>query len=52
MSWSGIVPDAWLYARSRRKWWLLLVLLLLIAISWLIGAAETSLIAPYLYPLF
>ena len=47
-----ILKEFWLFLKHEKEWWLTPILLILGLLALLIIFAETSAIAPFLYPLF
>ncbi|MGD2113547.1 MAG: DUF5989 family protein [Acidobacteriota bacterium] len=52
MTWWQILKEVWSYGFEARKWWMLVLVTLLVGIGWLLAFSESSLVAPFLYPLF
>lgn len=52
MSKLAIVTELWEFLRVRKKWWLLPIIIFLIIFGILIVFAESSALAPLIYPLF
>jgi hypothetical protein len=52
MSWWDVLKEVASYAVAGRKWWLLVLVSILVGVGWLAAFAESSLVAPFLYPLF
>lgn len=52
MSWWDVIKELWSYTLEARKWWLLVLVAILVGTGWLLAFAESSLVAPFLYPLF
>lgn len=48
----AIISEFLYFIRYRKAWWLLPVVLALLVIGVLIVVAESSAIAPFIYPLF
>lgn len=46
------LKDMYRYMMARKKWWLVPILLALVVLGLLLIFAETSVIAPFIYPLF
>jgi hypothetical protein len=44
--------DLWLFLRYRKKVWLAPILIMLVLLAIILVFAETSSLAPFLYPLF
>ncbi len=52
MSKWSVLKEFWNYAKHNKKWWLFPVALILVLLGILIVFAETSALAPFIYPLF
>lgn len=48
----ALLAEFWYFIRHRKQWWLLPVVVALLAIGVLIVVAESSALAPFIYPLF
>jgi hypothetical protein len=48
----SLLKELWLFMRYRKKWWLAPILFLLVLMGIVIVFAETSALAPFLYPFF
>ncbi len=46
------LKDLWGYLKTRKKYWLVPLILTLLALGALVLLAETSAVAPFLYPFF
>jgi Family of unknown function (DUF5989) len=49
---AGVAGDLLLFLWARKLWWLMPMVILLLAFGLLIGFAQTSAIAPFIYTLF
>ena len=47
-----IVKDLWGFMKVNKKWWLAPIIIMLVLLGLLIIFAETSALAPFIYPLF
>jgi polyferredoxin len=47
-----IFREFWLFVKNEKKWWLAPILLILAVLALFVIFAETSALAPFLYPLF
>lgn len=52
MSKISIVKELWLFTRYRKRYWLAPILLILALLGVIVVFAESSALAPFLYPLF
>jgi hypothetical protein len=52
MSRMEILREFSLFIKQERKWWMAPLLILLVLIGFVIVFAESSVLAPFLYPLF
>lgn len=48
----SLLVELWHFIRYRKKWWLAPILFILVLLGIIIVFAETSALAPFLYPLF
>lgn len=48
----SMLSELWLFIRYRKKWWLAPILFILLLMGIVIVFAETSALAPFLYPFF
>jgi hypothetical protein len=48
----GVAGDLLAFLWERRLWWLIPMVLMLLVLGMLIGFAQTSAIAPFIYTLF
>jgi hypothetical protein len=48
----GVAGDLLAFLWARKLWWLMPMIILLLAFGLLIGFAQTSAIAPFIYTLF
>jgi len=48
----SIFREFWLFIKTEKKWWLAPILLILAVLALFVIFAETSALAPFLYPLF
>ena len=48
----AIIKDFWCFMKVNKKWWLAPVVIMLLLLGVLIIFAETSALAPFIYPLF
>ena len=48
----AILKELWLFMRYRNKYWLAPILVVLTLLGVIVAFAETSALAPFLYPLF
>ena len=48
----GLLREFWMFIKHEKKWWLLPLIILLLLLGIVIIFAETSPLAPFLYPLF
>ena len=48
----GMVKEFWAFLKVNKKWWLAPIVLMLVLLGILIVFAETSALAPFIYPLF
>lgn len=48
----GFASEMWAYMRARKKWWLLPLLLILVLVGALLIAAQSSVLAPFIYTVF
>jgi uncharacterized protein DUF5989 len=48
----SILKELWLFMRYRKKYWLAPILVVLVLLGVIVVFAETSALAPFLYPLF
>jgi len=48
----GLFRELWAFMRVRKKWWLLPMVLLLLGVGSLVIAAQTSVLAPFIYTIF
>ncbi len=48
----AVLVELWHFIRYRKKWWLAPILFLLVLLGIIIVFAESSALAPFLYPLF
>lgn len=46
------LKDLWQFLMERKKWWLLPIVLALIILGLLLLFAESSAVAPFVYPMF
>lgn len=49
---SSLIKEFWQFIKHEKKWWLLPMIMVLLLVGIIIVFAETSAIAPFLYPLF
>jgi len=47
-----LLREYWQFLKQRKKWWLIPLVVLLLAIGALILLGESSVLAPFIYPLF
>jgi len=47
-----VLKELWLFTRYRKRYWLTPILVLLALLGVIVAFAETSALAPFLYPLF
>jgi len=47
-----ILKELWLFTRYRKRYWLAPILLILALLGVIVVFAESSALAPFLYPLF
>ena len=52
MSKLSTVKELFSFLRREKKWWLIPMVLVLVALAFLIIFAQSSAIAPFLYPFF
>ncbi len=52
MSKWAVVKEFWGFMKVNKKWWLAPIVVMLIVLGVLIIFAETSALAPFIYPLF
>jgi len=52
MAGASVLRQLWAFLKVRKKWWLLPVLLVLLLVGALLVLAETSALAPLIYPIF
>lgn len=48
----ALLKELWLFMRYRKKYWLGPILVVLVLLGVIVAFAETSALAPFLYPLF
>ena len=48
----SVLKELWLFTRYRKRYWLAPILILLALLGVIVVFAETSALAPFLYPLF
>jgi hypothetical protein len=48
----GLLAEFFYFVRHRKAWWLVPVVVALLGIALLIVVAESSSLAPFIYPLF
>jgi hypothetical protein len=48
----SLLAELWLFMRYRKKWWLAPILFILVLMGIIVVFAETSALAPFLYPFF
>jgi len=48
----SLFKEFWLFIKEEKKWWMLPLVFILLAVGSLIVFAETSVLAPLLYPFF
>jgi hypothetical protein len=48
----SFIKELWLFLRTRKKRWLAPVILAMVAIAALLVAAQSSVLAPFIYALF
>jgi hypothetical protein len=48
----ALLSEFWYFIRYRKAWWLLPVVIALLVIGVLIVVAESTALAPFIYPLF
>ena len=48
----AIIKEFWAFMRVNKKWWLAPIVVMLVLLGILIVFAETSALAPFIYPLF
>jgi hypothetical protein len=46
------LKDLFQFARERKKWWLIPLIFALLAFGLILVFAETSALAPFIYPVF
>jgi hypothetical protein len=52
MARSGLLYEFWLYLRVRKKWWLLPIIVVMVILGALLVFAQSSVLAPFIYPIF
>jgi hypothetical protein len=52
MDFISLIKEFWHFVSHRKSWWLLPVVFALLAVAVLIVVAESSALAPFIYPLF
>ena len=48
----SLFKEFYLFLKEEKKWWLIPIVLMLLVLSLLVVFAESSVLAPFLYPLF
>ncbi len=48
----GLFAEFWDFLKHEKKWWLLPLVFVLVALGLLLIFAQTSPLAPFIYPLF
>lgn len=48
----SLIKEFILFLKQEKKWWLIPIVLLLLVLGVLVVFAESSALAPFLYPLF
>lgn len=46
------ITDLINFIKSRKKWWLIPLIFILILLGFLLILAESSVVAPFIYPMF
>ena len=46
------IKDLWEFMRERKKWWLIPIIIALVLLSLILIFAESSAVAPFIYPVF
>lgn len=46
------IKDVWQFLMARKKWWLVPLILALVVLGLLMIFAESSVVAPFIYPVF
>jgi hypothetical protein len=44
--------ELWAFMRVRKKWWLLPIIVVLVLVGLLLGFAQGSVLAPFIYTVF
>jgi hypothetical protein len=52
MAGQSLLKEFWEFVRIRKRYWLIPIILMLLLLGLVIVFAETSVVAPFLYPLF
>ena len=46
------IKDLWEFMMARKKWWLIPIIISLVLLSLILIFAESSAVAPFIYPVF
>jgi hypothetical protein len=46
------IRDLWQFMMERKKWWLIPIIIALVLLSLILIFAESSAVAPFIYPVF
>lgn len=49
---SELAKEFWFFVKQEKKWWMIPLLLILLVLGSFILFAETSVLAPFIYPFF
>ena len=47
-----VLKDLWEFMKERKKWWLIPIIIALVLLSLILIFAQSSAVAPFIYPVF